>query len=216
MSMGKLPLLMLLSLSVTTGACAYLDSTLTIPVPPVFSTAITQPTPVTASHVTDRRSDQRRIGCKKDSSGETADLFHDGPLAAWFASVWERELRRAGLSVVNAQDKNAVTLDVDIQDFFIEPAVTVGFMTSNTTVHAIVQAEITVRFPDGRAFARRFVGQSNGPSSMPTDGTYRDMMEGAMRSFLTQSIGETCRLLEQHLQSSHSVLDSWVALRNFS
>ena len=63
-------------------------------------------------------------------------------------------------------------------------------------VFAQVNAEVTVRFPDGRAFARRFARHSNDSSVLPTDGTYEDVMQTTMTAWIAEAVPMVVRLLE--------------------
>jgi len=199
--------LILLAIAFIPG-CAFIDSTLTLEHVPVMEKRATSPLPVFLSRVNDRRPDPTRIGCKKNGMGsETADLFLDVPLTNWIGGVMNEEFKRAGLTLVGSDDRSAVRVEVDLLDFFIEPDVGMTF-----DIWAVVHAEITVRFPNGTGFARRFAALSNESSILPTDGSYTDQMEHSMRMWVHQVVSEIVALIStRNTARSEEVLFCWRA-----
>jgi hypothetical protein len=187
-------ILISLCLTLVLPACTLIDSTLTLKFEPLTGKISAAPSLFTITRVSDRRADQRRIGCKKNGLGsESADLFLDAPLTSWFSSVVKSELERAGFLSAKPQDAGAIRMEIDIIDFFIEPDVGMGIR-----VYAVVNAEVTVRFPDGSAYARRFAGISNDSAIVVTDGDYSEQILSAMSFWVQQAVGETARLISNH------------------
>jgi len=178
----------------TLGACVIMDSTLTLEHTPAMDPIVGKPHPVFLSRVTDRRRESDRIGCKKSSMGsESADLYLDVLLTDWFGGVLNDELRRAGLQLNGAAGPGTFRLEVELLDFFIEPKAAFG---SSYHVYAMVNAEVLVRFPDGRAFARRFTSHADDTSMLPTDGTYEDLMQEAMAAWIREAVPHIVQLLD--------------------
>ncbi len=183
-----------LCLALVLSGCTLIDSTLTLKFEPLTGKISTAPTLILITRVSDRRADQRRIGCKKNGLGsESADLFLDAPLTTWFSSVVKTEMERAGFPPAGPNDAKTVKLEIDIIDFFIEPDVGMGIR-----VYAVVNAEVTVRFPDGAAYARRFSGLSSDSAIVVTDGDYSGQILTAMSVWVQQAVGETARLISTH------------------
>ena len=180
------------------GGCAFIDSTLTLAHTPVMEKAISTPYPVFLARVSDRRPNQKRIGCKKNGYGsESADLFLDVQLTDWFGGVMNEEFRRSGLSL-DPNDPQAARVEVDLLDFFVEPDV--GFGSFH--LFAVVHAEVIVRFPKGTTFARRFAAHSDEGFMMATDGSYTKMLEEAMMNWMTEAVVEILRLLQSQAHAS--------------
>jgi hypothetical protein len=194
-----------------TAGCAIMDSTITLEHQPVFDRAVANGR-VFLAWVNDRRADQRRIGCKKNtgfSITESANVFLDVPLPDWFGGVLNEELRRVGLVLVGANDATGARVEVDLLDFFVEPLVPTGGFGS-PTFYSLINAEVTVRFKDGTAFARRFASQTSESFATFAEGNYEEMIEGTMKGWLNQAVPEIARLIEARpAQASTGRLLAW-------
>ena len=180
------------------AGCAYMYSTLTLAHTPVMEKTVSTPYPVFLARVSDRRTNQNRIGCKKNGYGsESADLFLDVRLTDWFGGVMNEEFQRAGLNLMpNAPQ--AARIEVDLLDFFVEPEANFG----SFHLYAIVHAEVTVRLPQGTTFARRFAAYTDESFMMVTDGSYTKMLEEAMMNWMTEAVVEVLRLLQSQARAS--------------
>ncbi len=186
------------------GGCVYMDSTLTLAHTPVMEKAVSTAYPVFLARVSDRRPTQNRIGCKKNGYGsETADLFLDVNLTDWFGGVMNEEFRRSGLRLA-PDDPQAARVEIDLLDFFVEPEANFG----SFHLFAVVHAEVTVRFPQGTTFARRFAAHTDESFVMVTDGSYIKMLEEAMMNWMGESVVEILRLL----QSQARIAAGWRVL----
>lgn len=180
------------------GGCAYMDSTLTLAHTPVMEKTISTAYPVFLARVSDRRSTQNRIGCKKTGTGsESADLFLDVKLTDWFGGVMNEEFRRSGLNLA-PNDPQAARIEVDLLDFFVEPEANFG----SFHLYAVVHAEVTVRLPKGTTFARRFAAHTDDTFMMVTDGSYTKMLEEAMMNWMAEAVVEILRLLQSQARAS--------------
>lgn len=187
-----------LLLTVLSGGCAYVDSTLTLSHMPVMEQAVSTPYPVFLARVSDRRPSQNRIGCKKGGWGsESADLFLDVRLGDWFGGVMNEEFRRAGLNLA-PDDPQAARIEVDLLDFFVEPEINFG----SKHLFAVVHAEVTVRLPKGTTFARRFAAHTDDTFLMITDGSYTKMLEEAAMDWMAEAVVEILRLLQRQPRAS--------------
>lgn len=186
---GLLGVFLLLS-----AGCVIMDSTLTLEHTPAMDLVATKSYKVFLASVSDLRTDTGRIGCKRSGIGsESASLYLDVGLTDWFGGVMNDELRRSGLTLAGSDNPEAFRVEIELIDFFIEP--TTSFMGS-WNVFAMVNAEVIVRFPDGRAYARRFASQANDTSVMPTDGIYEEVMQTAVTRWISEVVPVVIRLLE--------------------
>ncbi len=186
--------------------CPMIDSTLTLDHVAVMKPIAGHEIKVFLAGVSDGRQDKRRIGCKKTGTGsESADLFLDVPLAAWFGGVLNEEMRLAGLKLAGADDASAVRLEVVLQHFFIEPDA--GFWGFDN--YALVSAEVVVRFPGGESFARRIAAKERTGSMMATDGSYIEAMRQAMESWILQAVTSIVKLIESRAQPGQAAGDGW-------
>jgi uncharacterized lipoprotein YajG len=181
------------------GGCALVDSTLTLEHKLVLHKMVTRTRKVVLIRVVDRRPDRGRIGCKKNGLGsETADLFLDVPLTDWFGGVINEEFKRSGLVLADPEDREATQVEVDLLDFFAEPDI--GF--SSHQVHSVIHAEVTVRFPDGTGYARKFAAKADDSAILVTDGDYTLQLEEAMRVWVHEAVTEIIRLIEMRSTTS--------------
>jgi len=180
------------------AGCAFIDSTLTLAHTPVMEKTVSTAYPVFLAQVSDRRPNQKRIGCKKNGYGsESADLFLDVKLTDWFGGVMNEEFRRSGLSLA-PDNPQAARIEVDLLDFFVEPEVNFG----SFHLYAIVHAEVTVRLPMGTTFARRFAAHTDESFMMVTDGSYTKMLEEAMMNWMAEAVVEILRLLQSQARGA--------------
>ena len=188
----------LLLLSGLVAGCPYTDSTLTLAHTPIMEMATSTPYPVFLTRVSDRRPNQNRIGCKKNGIGsESADIFLDVALTDWFGGVMNEEFQRAGLSLA-PNSPRVVRIEVDLLDFFVEPEVNLG----SDHLFAVVHAEVTVRFPGGSTFARRFASHTDETFILPTDGSYTKMLEKATMNWMAEAVVEILRLLQSQVRAA--------------
>lgn len=197
-------LVLLWWLGLAGSGCVMIDSTLTLEHIPAMDTIARTPHPVFLARVTDRRTDTGRIGCKKNGYGsESSDLFLDVSLTDWFGGVMNEELRRAGLRLVGPEAAEGVRVEIDMLSFFIEPEKS---FFGNYDVHALVHAEVTVRFPDGSGYVRQYASHTENSSMLPTDGTYEEAMEKTVSGWMGQVVGDVVSLVEIHGKAGQSGL----------
>ncbi|OPY06706.1 MAG: hypothetical protein A4E66_02145 [Syntrophus sp. PtaB.Bin001] len=101
------------------------------------------------------QNDPKAVGVKKNGYGfETARIYMAENVEDWLKKAFDKELKSAGLDVVNSQNNNAIKITLDVRQIFVEPWV--GFWSCD--VIGILKIEVKLDSPNKDSyFIRKFV-----------------------------------------------------------
>jgi len=177
---------------VCSSGCLFMDATVTLSPAPTTGVVSRERGEIVLVPVIDYSRTTGRVGIKKNGMGTKSALIHSTlPVATWFGSRLRNELDAAGLTVLDTEP-TAPQVEVTVLDFFAEPAV--GLMAFE--VHALVHAEVVVRLPDGRRYARRFAQRRRTTALTLTGGTYQELFDQVIRAWMAEAVPAIVSLIE--------------------